>query len=368
MNFPKISFGIIVLNGEPFTRYCIRALYPFAHEIIVVEGAAPAAASIATPDGHSIDSTLVTLRDFKEHEDPENKVHIVTAEDDGHPNGFWPGEKDEQSQAYAKRATGEYLWQVDIDEFYKPEDMQAIITMLQSNPEITAVSFKMITFWGGFDYITDGWYLRRGANIYHRLFKWCNSYSYTTHRPPTVYDSQGRDLRSLKWVNGHELARQGIFLYHYSLTFPKQVAEKCAYYKSASWAGREKALEWAEKVFFQLEAPYRVHNVYDYPSWLERFYGEHPLEIKQMIKDIKSGHLKIELRQTDDVEKLLNSTNYRIGRLIVKALDYVKRPFDETQRGTNWAFKRLINMLNRIKITLQRILHLLGWQKKSTRP
>ncbi len=35
---PKVTFGIIVLNGEPFTRYCLRSLYPFAHEIIVVEG------------------------------------------------------------------------------------------------------------------------------------------------------------------------------------------------------------------------------------------------------------------------------------------------------------------------------------------
>ena len=38
VTWPRISFGIIVFNGEPFTRYCLRALYPFAHEIIVVEG------------------------------------------------------------------------------------------------------------------------------------------------------------------------------------------------------------------------------------------------------------------------------------------------------------------------------------------
>jgi hypothetical protein len=48
---PKVTFGIIVLNGEPFTRYNLRALYPFAHEIIVVEEASPAAAHAATPDG-----------------------------------------------------------------------------------------------------------------------------------------------------------------------------------------------------------------------------------------------------------------------------------------------------------------------------
>ena len=36
--FPRISFGMIVLNGEPFVRYNLRAIYPFAYEIIIVEG------------------------------------------------------------------------------------------------------------------------------------------------------------------------------------------------------------------------------------------------------------------------------------------------------------------------------------------
>jgi len=30
--FPKIAFGIIVLNGEPFARYCLTSIYPFAAE------------------------------------------------------------------------------------------------------------------------------------------------------------------------------------------------------------------------------------------------------------------------------------------------------------------------------------------------
>jgi hypothetical protein len=36
---PRITFGMIVLNGEPFMRYNLQAIYPFAHQIIVVEGA-----------------------------------------------------------------------------------------------------------------------------------------------------------------------------------------------------------------------------------------------------------------------------------------------------------------------------------------
>src|SRR5690606_14789777 len=114
----------------------LRALYPFAHEIIVAEGAAPGARNIATGDGHSRDGTLDILRRFKAEEDPEDKLTIVTAEDEGHPNGFWPGEKDEQSQAYAKRATGDYLWQVDMDEFYRAEEMARVLAMLGDDPTI----------------------------------------------------------------------------------------------------------------------------------------------------------------------------------------------------------------------------------------
>ena len=107
-DFPRISFGIIVLNGEPFTKYCLRQLYPHAYEIIVVEGGSRKAIDEA-PEGHSTDGTLEALYEFKAQEDPEDKIQIITRDD------FWT-EKDEQSQAYAQVATGDHLWQVDIDE------------------------------------------------------------------------------------------------------------------------------------------------------------------------------------------------------------------------------------------------------------
>jgi hypothetical protein len=313
LSLPKVTFGIIVFNGEPFTRYCLRALYPFAHEIIVVEGACLAANSVATPDGHSSDGTLDILYRFKSEEDSEDKVQIVVRQ------GFW-SEKDEMSQAYAQRASGDYLWQVDIDEFYRPEDMLAVLEMLRADARITAVSFEQITFWGGFDYIVDGWYLRRGARIFHRLFKWGRGYQYVTHRPPTVFDPRGRDLRSLHWVTGKELARKGIILYHYALLFPKQVIDKCEYYGNAEWARRERAQQWARDFFMNLENPYRVHNVYAYPSWLERFSGEHPPQINALREDLNAGRISVVLRATDDLDRLLASPTYRIGRATIKML------------------------------------------------
>ncbi len=321
----RVTFGIIVLNGEPFVRYNLRSLYPFAHQIIVVEGAVPGAAAIASADGHSNDGTLETLRDFKAHEDPEGKLILVMAEDEGHPDGFWPGEKHEMSQAYAKRATGDYLWQVDVDEFYRPEDIRAVLQMLQDDPGITAISFKQIQFWGGFSAYVDSWYLRRGGEQFHRLFQWGVGYTYTTHRPPTVLTGSGQDTRALHWLDAYVMQRHGIFLYHYSLVFPKQVVEKCQYYSAAAWAQRKQAEQWAQDIFLQLKDPYRVHNVYDYPGWLERFRGTHPPQIEAMRQDILSGRLDIEMRPTEDVERLLHSPLYAIGKAWLKTWDHVER-------------------------------------------
>jgi hypothetical protein len=122
-------------------------------------------------------------------------------------------------------------------------------------------------------------------------------------------------------VNGHELAQQNVYLYHYSLLFPQQVIEKCEYYGSAKWLRREKAQRWAREVFLELKNPYRVHNVYRYPSWLERFDGDHPPQVTALRDDIKAGRIIVQTRSTDDIERLLNSFRYRFGRAVIKGLE-----------------------------------------------
>jgi hypothetical protein len=253
---------------------------------------------------------------LKAEEDPENKIRLVTRE------GFWL-EKDEQSQAYANIATGDYLWQVDIDEFYHPDQMQSIIDYLSLNPDITMASIKQITFWGGFDYVCDGWYLKRGAEIYHRIFQWGKGYQYISHRPPTVVDQNGRNLSSIRKVVLDDPSLKPVNLYHYSLVFPKQVIEKCKYYQQVDWTERKKAEEWASTVFLQLSKPFRVHNVYQYPSWLDRFQGTHPPQIEELKEDLRSGKIKIEMRKTNDIESLLKSPFYQFGRFVLQRWDPV---------------------------------------------
>jgi hypothetical protein len=336
---PRVTFGMIVLNGMPFLPYNLRSLYPFAHEIVVVEGAAPGAREIATPDGHSRDGTLAELRRFAREDDPLGKVVIVTAEDEGHPNGFWPGEKDEQSRAYAKRAGGDYLWQVDVDEFYLPADMRAVIDRLTADPAITAVTFPTVTIWGALWCATDGWHLRRGAGMYHRLFKWGPGYSYTAHRPPTVLDDHGRDVRSLRWLDGRAVAAMGIVMRHYSLLLPSQVREKVEYYANWGLYGDRlsRVRAWRADSYETLRKPYHVHNVYQYPSWLERYAGSHPPEIERMVATVWRA-APGELRPMDDAQKLLRSPVYLFGRALLKAAE----PFDRRVRRWRWTVGPLV--------------------------
>lgn len=343
--FPKITFGIIVLNGEPFTRYCLRSIYPFAHEIIVVEGGHEDARSVCTPDGHSIDGTLETLYKFKKEEDPENKLIIITR------NGFWP-KKDElgrdrtpQSRAYAEKATGDYLWQIDIDEFYKKEDMERVVSILKNNPSITAISFIQKSFWGDIHYISDSWFLRRGARSCHRIFKWGEGYRYITHEPPTVIDENNKDLRQKKWVNARSTKRKKIYMYHYSLLFPWQVEQKVKIYKDEKPQYFAEMVNWASENYFKITNPYRIHNVYTYPSWLVRYKGTHPEQISLMMKDIKEGNIVVRLRQNEDVEQLLSSHRYLIGRFFIKNFE----PFDLFFRRLFFNIMRVKNIPNRIK-------------------
>lgn len=316
---PRVTFGIIVLNGEPFILHNLRSLYPHAHELIVVEGACPAARCIADESGHSIDKTLAVLRAFQKDEDPEGKVTLVTAEDEDHGNGFWL-EKAEMSRAYARRATGDYLWQVDADEFYLESDIERLLDYLRSQREVSAVSFFMRTFWGGLGYVVEGPFLRQFQA--HRVFAWGPGYSYASHRPPTILDERGVDVRSKHALSAGDTRSRGIYLMHYELLLPSQVRQKCAYYRDADWlpSSFRNLDHWRKSSFDSLAEPFRPHMVYAHPSWLKRYEGPHPGEISTMVDDVERGQWpQHALRDIADVENLLSTRKYSVRRAALEA-------------------------------------------------
>lgn len=307
----KITFGIIVLNGEPFTRFCIDALYKHAHEIIISEGACPASASVAGSDGHSSDGTLEVLREIKGKHDPLNKITIVTAEDEGHENGFWPGEKDEQSRAYASRATGNVLWQVDIDEFYCDEDIERIIQLLENESKISVIGFRQIQFFFGFDYYVDTWYNKRHLKDIVRVFRWEKGYKYLKHRPPTVVDKEGLDISESGYLGGKATKKMGIYLYHYSYVLPAQVENKIKYYSKVSWSRINGMTDWYNNNYTFQKNPYRLFVMPEYPGWVKKFKGKHPDTIYGLIAYLKkSGTFTGSVNRLD---KLTGSLLYNAG-------------------------------------------------------
>jgi hypothetical protein len=317
----RVSFGILALNAQPFLEYNLRALYPYAHEIIVVEGAVRAAASLANSDGHSSDDTLQILADFKVRHDPDRKLRVISAVDQGYSDGFWP-EKDEMSRAYAQHLTGDWLWQVDSDEFYRNEDMQAVLRLLDEDPTISAVSFPYIEFFGSFEScITGAWHLFQ-QTLCHRVFRWEPGYQYTSHRPPTVVDADSLNLRSKHWISNPMNGANSIYLYHYSYVLPKQAQQKVGYYSNVEWTESFRDnLRWFEESYQQLKQPlFLGEKGWPNLQWLERFAGQHPQAIVALKADLVSGKIKEPQRAADDINALLNSPWYSIQRFLARGV------------------------------------------------
>jgi hypothetical protein len=70
-----------------------------------------------------------------------------------------------------------------------------------------------------------------------------------------------------------------------------------------------------------------VHNIHTSISWLRRHDGEWPEQIRQMWQDIETGALDIEVRQSSDIEALLNRQSYLLaGRLLTLWSDLFRLP------------------------------------------
>ena len=206
---------MIVFNGESFLHELLESIYDFAYEIVVVEGPDQNALPMAGPDGGSTDRTLEILHSFP---DPERKLRVI--------RGTWR-DKDEQSNRYMQELSGDYIWQVDDDEIYKPEDLISVSDMLREDPKITAVSFYWQNFFKGFDRVM----VAEPPYEVWRLFRLSPGYRFVTHRPPTVIDpATSAIMNSIHPLKASALAERGIYIYHYSYVYDEQVRAKIRYH------------------------------------------------------------------------------------------------------------------------------------------
>ncbi len=216
----KISFGMIVFNGEEFLKQVLDSIYEDAYEIVIVEGADKNGMFAANPDGSSTDNTVCIIRNYP---DPENKIKLI--------RGKWRN-KEESTNEYLKHMSGDYVWLVDDDEIYKKEDIDKIKNHLEQNPSITAVSFYLKTFFHGLERIMVPPKNKEDFEVW-RIFKFRKGYKFSSHRPPTMIDpTTNKIMNKINPWRAEFTSRKGIFIYHFSYITDKQVEEKVKYYEN----------------------------------------------------------------------------------------------------------------------------------------
>lgn len=206
---PRICFSMIVFNGDHVLEASLESIYEAASQIVITEG----------PVQHYVDQGFMTSTDntveiIKSFPDPENKIVLI--------QGQWP-EKAEmvRAQTHFVLSDIEYMWVVDADEVYREEDLQTVLGML---PEYDAVAFRAYSFLG-LDHFVGGWdhaaqrhrIMRRGRWIGRKVAKMVNP------------ETGGRWDRH-RFLNSDELATMGIYLYHYTYSWPTLVKAKTQYY------------------------------------------------------------------------------------------------------------------------------------------
>lgn len=267
----KITFGMIVFNAERtlpegMLKACIENVYDVAHEIIIVEGATKAVThyfdgdtSSFTEDGKSTDSTLEILRSIP---DPKNKIKIIES------RGFWNG-KTEMCNEWAKIATGDYVWQLDSDEFYHIHEIEKLIEYLRVNKP-DAVYFNAFHFFGGFEYCIDersfpDW----GSGPWFRLFRNEPGQSrWLSHEHP-IYQCGNIVCNNANVMSQSETTNLGIKMYHYSYVTESQIDFKKKFYRNDVYP-----TAWEE---FKKEKSYRPLGAQAY-----KFEGQHPDIIKKL--------------------------------------------------------------------------------------
>jgi hypothetical protein len=292
----KVDFAMIVFNGDYVLQENLETIYPFANKIIITEGPVKYYQNLGYKE--SIDNTVSIINSFP---DPEKKIQLI--------QGQWI-EKDEMVMAQEKFYSGDWVWHVDCDEIYCPEDILKVFQYLETHLDCYSVGFKLQSFFGGFDRYISGfeekWDTLRIQRIIPNISVW------KTHRPPTmIWPPTGKTCKEMGHIDFNETSSWGIRIYHYCSVFPTQVKAKSEYYKS--WGGNGIIDLWSLYVKWMrastdiekelIEQP--TLGVQEWvpsrrgPAFTKIFTGNHPLAIeknkiklKQRILD-EGGKLKI---------------------------------------------------------------------------
>lgn len=289
----KIAFFTLVLNGSPWLKLNIENIYPYASQIFIIEGATKAdgekhyfdgkAEGYYTSDGHSIDETLEEIEHLKGI-DKEGKIIVMTKK------GAWNG-KTEMCNSFMHLVQADYLWQLDVDEFYKQEDIQKIVAYLSEHPEVTCVQFYAKYFIGSFDTISIGEFGNAHFE-WNRIFKVNKYCRWLRHEPPKLVDRRvGKPMDEIRLLDRKKTMAMGIYMYHYSYVTSKDILFKEQFF------GTSDLVDYLARVKKEIDrSAYPIKLTYEKFAergdvYLVKFEGEHPEPIQKNLTRLRTLEL-----------------------------------------------------------------------------
>ena len=161
----------------------------------------------------------------------------------------------------------DYVWNIDSDEIYAPEDVEKIIKLLRDE-KYTSVGVRPISFYGSFDHYITGWEEKKDQFL--RIYKVYPGSTWRTHRPPII-EHKAEIILAPKHLDSETLYNEhGVRMFHYSYVYPRQVVTKIAYYKAA--VSKEKCID---DYFEEVYIPWVTGDEVDREMLEQGFKGVH---------------------------------------------------------------------------------------------
>jgi hypothetical protein len=184
---------MIVYNEEDLLRFTLPQLYYHADQIIIING---------SPFGPSTDKTKQVISDvFGEHQTSDSRPGILYREGTyGELFNYKKSFNSVMRNEYLKLATGDFILQLDADEFWSFEDLETIKETINKpeNSDITGLNTGNIHFYIDVFHHIPG----LGVNMHHRIVR----------NTPTAYYSDSRPNSILYMGNHRPVATSRRFL------------------------------------------------------------------------------------------------------------------------------------------------------------
>lgn len=260
----KLVACIQAHNEEEFIGLNLQNHYDVFDKIIIIEGAV-ANRSNATTDGHSTDRTVEIIEDFKQNHDPAKKILFIKIK------RHWRNLEEMKQTFLDLSSDGDWIFIIDADEFYKPEDIQRVRKAIDLQPNASEFVPNFLHFYHDYNHIAvpgPEWQPQ-----HQRIFKYVRGMKYNSH--PVVTDPDGQCTYFSPQYQHRRVMLNNFFIYHYGYArnnMDEIMKQKQEYYEKelAGHGGANKKFDQKIKDWFAGTEPVLKYEEYNHVKVIEQ--------------------------------------------------------------------------------------------------